>query len=255
MLNICIFIEASEVYKTESDYDFGMYTNIPRNISIFFAIGCSLMCVNLLQVISVDPQWQLFVNIIYFIKGPIGKFLICALPIYLAFLAFGMCMFDNLEGTDRFDNLLNGLITLNSYMGGDEIADNLNSYAQVGFFGYLYGFSYGLFFLVVIQNVLVLLVTEGYEEARQEGKRMKNIAKKKTAGDQLKVLNTQQSGIHTSNLQHSSTPQPSIFNKMNTKQMDNHFGYTEGPFTDRDHKMSYDGKSDTKEFDDRNLNG
>ena len=84
-------------------------------------------------------------------------------------MAFAFFAFSEYNWHKRYESFFETLISLLCIFAGDEIQPSFAIYSQNwGISGYIYGISYTLFFFVVIQNMMVLLVTQGYEKALGE---------------------------------------------------------------------------------------
>jgi uncharacterized membrane protein len=66
----------------------------------------------------------------------------------------------------RYSNLTECLISMLCIMAGDEIQPSLQIFADgAGIWGTIFGMIYTVFFFVIVQNMMVLVFTNGYEKA------------------------------------------------------------------------------------------
>lgn len=110
---------------------------------IFLSFGVGISWINLLEVISVHPQLAMITQTFKLSIRSIGLFLLSILPIFLAYVFSGYCIFSEEE---RFSDLPGSLINLIALVAGDEVQDNLAMSNKFGIFGVIYGFSFCLFF-------------------------------------------------------------------------------------------------------------
>jgi hypothetical protein len=91
------------------------------------------------------------------------KFFLEVGPIFMAFSFFAMAMFNHQA---RYDNLTEVLISMLCIMAGDEIQPSLEIFSDAaGLWGTIFGMIYTLIFFVIVQNMMVLVFTNGYEKA------------------------------------------------------------------------------------------
>ena len=158
----------------------------------FLGLGLFLTWVNLLYVLGYHPPLRITSNQFSYATPQFGQFLIAILPIFFAYVYFGYVMFN--EGNDRYNNQINVLISLIALIGGDEVQNNLTVYKEMGIFGNLFGYSFCLLFQIILHNVIVLIITEGYDKAFEEQeaimeKREKKLQMRKTIETHKKNLN------------------------------------------------------------------
>ena len=132
------------------------------------ACGCFCAYLYLGRYIDFSKQYSAINMTILKSLPNVIRYLIGAVPVFMAFLFFGLCAFWKSE---RFSSISNVIITLFSLANGDSIYDVLSELSGIYFvLGQLYAYLFCIFFIVVVLNVFIAIVQEGYSRSQNETK-------------------------------------------------------------------------------------
>ena len=130
------------------------------------ACGCFCAYVYLGRYIDYSKQYSAINMTILKSLPNVVRYLIGAVPIFMAFLFFGLCAFWKSE---RFSSISSVIITLFSLANGDSIYDVLSELSGIYFvLGQVYAYLFCIFFIVVVLNVFIAIVQEGYSRSQNE---------------------------------------------------------------------------------------
>ena len=132
------------------------------------ACGCFCAYLYLGRYIDYSKQYSAINMTILKSLPNVLRYLIGAVPVFMAFLFFGLCAFWKSE---RFASISSVIITLFSLANGDSIYDVLSDLSGIYFvLGQIYAYLFCIFFIVVVLNVFIAIVQEGYSRSQNETK-------------------------------------------------------------------------------------
>ena len=93
---------------------------------------------------------------------------ISIIPIFNSFIFLGLCLFWNSE---RFTNISDIIKALVSVTLGDSIYDIITDITEKSnFFGQIYGYIFTILFIIVVMNVFVAVIQEGFMKTKFENR-------------------------------------------------------------------------------------
>lgn len=167
-----IMIMANTLFFMDITMDYDFKFDLVFYLDILLAFGVPLCWINVLYNTNANSQWRLICITLKYSLFDCSRYFLEVAPIFIGFTFFGFCSFNYHA---RYESVYETLISLLSIFAGDEIQPSIQIYAEVGFEGYIFGMAFTLFFFVVVQNIMVLLVTTCYERAIDEQKKVDKV--------------------------------------------------------------------------------
>ena len=142
--------------------------NMNGSMDTYVGFGVLLCYVSIGKYIDYSPKYSLFFRTF---KNSMSNFIpsfLAILPVFIAFTFLGLCLFWSSERFTNVSDIMKGLFAL--FMG-DSIHDIIIDVSgQSNFFGQIYGYLYTILFIIVVMNVFVAIIQEGFIQAKFESK-------------------------------------------------------------------------------------
>eukprot|EP01017_Pseudomicrothorax_dubius_P029531 TRINITY_DN3595_c0_g1_i1.p1 TRINITY_DN3595_c0_g1~~TRINITY_DN3595_c0_g1_i1.p1 ORF type:complete len:554 (-),score=70.45 TRINITY_DN3595_c0_g1_i1:151-1812(-) len=130
---------------------------------VLTGFGCMFAWFYALKLLEYDKRQNLMTHALFYARGGLMRFFLGFLPMMLAFAFLGKHLFWNYE---KFETLEGSLVTLYALSNGDSVIATFKDLSAEGYIANAFIVIYILMFLSALQNVLVLVIMEGYEISR-----------------------------------------------------------------------------------------
>ena len=141
-------------------------------VTTLVGLAASGALVNMVRYFRFFPNSYLLILTLKYALPKSGRFILCASIIYLAYAVLGMALFGDSSGA--FADLGTSFQTLFAIVNGDHITENMAAMttASNAAIARCYSFSFVFLCMWVALNILLAIVIEGYNTARE---RVKNL--------------------------------------------------------------------------------
>ncbi len=147
---------------------FGLLKNDNMNVSFDILVGFGVMLcyISLGKYLDYNSKYGLLYRTLKHSVSNVIPFFIGIMPVFIAFIFLGLCLFWNSE---RFTNVTDVMKALFSIVNGDSVYDIIVDLTdKSNFFGQIYGFLFTILFIVVVMNVFQAIIQEAYVIAKVE---------------------------------------------------------------------------------------
>lgn len=122
-------------------------------------IGCMCCWFNLIKYLTYNKSFKSTTNILGVSTLEFIRFLIGIIPLYLAFVFLGRCLFWKYE---KFESTTHAIIALFSMMTGDIIDETYTDTTAEGILSSVYLTIWIILFMSAVHNVFISIISEGF---------------------------------------------------------------------------------------------
>ena len=164
-----IFIILSNLFQIiGSTVSFMPQKNMNGSMDTYVGFGVLLCYISLGKYLDYTPKYSLFYRTFVKSMSDFIPSFIAILPVFIGFTFLGLCLFWSSERFTSASDVMKGLFAI---FLGDSIYDIMNDITdRSNFFGQIYGYLYTVLFIIVVMNVLVAIIQEGFMKAKFENK-------------------------------------------------------------------------------------
>ena len=164
-----IFIILSNLFQIiGSTVSFMPQKNMNGSMDTYVGFGVLLCYISLGKYLDYTPKYSLFYRTFVKSMSDFIPSFIAILPVFIGFTFLGLCLFWSSERFTSASDVMKGLFAI---FLGDSIYDIMNDITDRSyFFGQIYGYLYTVLFIIVVMNVLVAIIQEGFMKAKFENK-------------------------------------------------------------------------------------
>ena len=142
--------------------------NMNGSMDTYVGFGNLLCYISLCKYFDYNPKYALFNRIIFHSMPDFIPAFLGIMPVFIAFTFLGLCLFWNSE---RFTSVSDVMKALFAIFLGDSIYDIMADIMDLSnFFGQVYGYLYSIISIIVVMNVFVAILQEGFKKAKFESK-------------------------------------------------------------------------------------
>ena len=140
--------------------------NMNGSFDILIGFGVMLCYISLGKYLDYNSKYGLLYQTLKHSVSNVIPFFIGIMPVFIAFIFLGLCLFWNSE---RFTNVTDVMKALFAIVNGDSVYDIIVDLTdKSNFFGQIYGFLFTILFIVVVMNVFMAIIQEAYVIAKVE---------------------------------------------------------------------------------------
>ena len=142
--------------------------NMNGSMDTYVGFGALLSYISLGKYLDYNPKYALLTRtFVHSMPDFIPAFL-SIMPVFIAFTFLGLCLFWDSE---RFTSVSDIMKALFAIFLGDSIYDIMSDLMdRSNFFGQVYGYLYTILFIIVVMNVFVAIIQEGFMKTKFESK-------------------------------------------------------------------------------------
>lgn len=149
--SIMIFINASKMQA---------------HVEFLIGLGCMFAFFNIGRYLVYSKQYYQIYNTVSLTMPIVMRYLIGVSPIFIGFILLGCCLFWR---SDNFSSPSSVFMTLFSVSQGDVIYDIFSDLGSINLMlGYLYCYSFIIFFMTVVMNIFIAIIEESYVEVKMK---------------------------------------------------------------------------------------
>lgn len=139
--------------------------NIALNVNeTVIGLGCFFSWISVIQHLKQYHTTYIVIDTLSRSFHRLGPYICGVLPIFMAFVLLGMCLFWK---TGNYSNLSDALIISYTMVNGDNLFQNMSqNYQAAGLFGEIYCYAFLLFFISVVQNIFIAIIVDGFQSLR-----------------------------------------------------------------------------------------
>lgn len=139
----------------------GLALNVNESV---IGLGCFFSWINIIQHMKQYHTTYIVIDTLSRSFHRFGPFICGVLPIFVAFVLLGMCLFWK---TGNYSNISDAMIISYTMVNGDSLFQNMSqNYQAAGFFGEIYCYAFLLFFISVVQNIFIAIIVDGFQSLR-----------------------------------------------------------------------------------------
>lgn len=122
-------------------------------------LGCMCCWFNLIKYLSYNKEFKATTNILSRSAVDFLKFLIGVIPLYMAFVFLGRCLFWKYS---KFESTNQAIVALFSMMAGDIIDETYTDTNAEGIFSTVFLTVWIILFMFAVHNVFISIISEGF---------------------------------------------------------------------------------------------
>jgi len=122
-------------------------------------LGCMCCWFNIIKYLSYNKDFKATTNILSRSTTDFLKFLVGIIPLYMAFVFLGRCIFWKYE---KFETTQHAIVALFAIMAGDIIDETYTDTAAEGIFSLIFLTVWLLLFMSAVHNVFISIISEGF---------------------------------------------------------------------------------------------
>jgi hypothetical protein len=144
------------IYQNYTPQDSSTLVNI-NEASI--GLGCTCCWFNIIKYLSFNKQFKATTSLLANSATDFIKFLIGVVPLYMAFVFLGRCLFWNIE---KFESTNHAIVALFAIMAGDIIDETYTDTNAEGVLSTIYMTVWLILFMSAVHNVFISIISEGF---------------------------------------------------------------------------------------------
>ena len=142
--------------------------NMNGSMDTYVGFGVLLSYISLGKYLDYTPKYALFYRTFVNSMSDFIPSFIAIMPVFIAFTFLGLCLF---WSSERFTGVSDIMKALFAIFLGDSIYDIMSDITErSNFFGQVYGYLYTVLFIIVVMNVFVAIIQEGFMKTKFESK-------------------------------------------------------------------------------------
>lgn len=122
-------------------------------------IGCMCCWFNIIKYLTYNKEFKATTNILSASTLEFLKFLVGVVPLYLAFVFLGRCLFWKYE---KFESTNHAIVALFSIMAGDIVDETYTDTSAEGILSTIFLTVWILLFMSAVHNVFISIISEGF---------------------------------------------------------------------------------------------
>ena len=164
-----IFIILSNLFQIiGSIVSFMLQKNMNGSMDTYVGFGILLCYISLGKYLDYTPKYSLFYRTFVNSMSDFIPSFIAILPVFIGFTFLGLCLFWSSERFTTSSDIMKGLFAI---MLGDSIYDIMTDIIdRSNFFGQIYGYLFTVLFIIVVMNVFVAIIQEGFMKTKFQNK-------------------------------------------------------------------------------------
>ena len=164
-----IFIILSNLFQIiGSIVSFMLQKNMNGSMDTYVGFGILLCYISLGKYLDYTPKYSLFYRTFVNSMSDFIPSFIAILPVFIGFTFLGLCLFWSSERFTTSTDIMKGLFAI---MLGDSIYDIMSDIIdRSNFFGQIYGYLFTVLFIIVVMNVFVAIIQEGFMKTKFQNK-------------------------------------------------------------------------------------
>mmetsp|Transcript_27645 Transcript_27645/g.49915 ORF Transcript_27645/g.49915 Transcript_27645/m.49915 type:complete len:345 (-) Transcript_27645:20-1054(-) len=134
---------------------------VDAGLSLVIGFGCFFAWINIIRYMVEKSESYVAIRSLQYSSEILIPYMAGVVPIYMAFVFLGMSLF---WSSGSFTNVTESMATTFALMQADTFFGTMSALEQVNnFLGMLYTVAFTLFFICVVNNIFIAIITESYK--------------------------------------------------------------------------------------------